>query len=96
MERRMERFILCVSPNHTMPEGMVELYPRATSAGMFDFQAHEARAREAFEGLDEAHVYISGLTVYTTSVCKVARELGIKLYLYHYDRDTNDYVCQEM
>lgn len=41
MERKIERFILCVSPNHTMPEGMVELYPRATSAGMFDFQAQK-------------------------------------------------------
>ena len=43
---------------------------------------------------DDLNVYVTGLTAATAEVVAAAAEFGINLTLWHFDRDTGDYVPQ--
>lgn len=47
-------------------------------------------------GVQEVEVYVTGLTVALIAALNAARELGIKVTLYHFDRDTGKYFRQEV
>lgn len=42
------------------------------------------------------NLYVTGLTVALVTVINICRSNNIKLTLYHYNRDTNDYFPQEV
>ena len=41
-------------------------------------------------------LYVTGLTVALVAVLNACRELGIKVWLYHYNRETGTYYSQEV
>lgn len=61
-----------------------------------DTEAMEATASKVLEGVDELHLYVTGLTVALTSVLNVCLREGIEVVLYHFDRDLGAYFPQVM
>ncbi len=49
---------------------------------------------EKLEGADSVQLYVTGLTVVTTTVMKYCFENNISLTLMHFDRDSNNYYPQ--
>lgn len=47
-------------------------------------------------GAQEIELYVTGLTVALIAVLNAARELGVRVSLYHFDRDTGKYFRQEV
>lgn len=44
----------------------------------------------------EVHLYVTGLTTVTIAALKVLKKMGLKVVAMHYNRDTDDYVSQEV
>ena len=63
---------------------------------IFDFAWQEGMARSILvdKEVDELVLYVTGLTVASFSVMNVCKELGVKLTLMHYNRDSGEYVSQ--
>lgn len=94
----MKKFILgLVSGRHSMP---VEDYVFsgeikdplnfAEMESIIDSRFQELKIQEG----DEVNVYVTGLTAATVEVINACRKNNVTLYLYHYDRDINDYKKQ--
>lgn len=49
-----------------------------------------------YVGAKALEVYVTGLTAVTVALVKVCAIYGIELTLYHYNRDTNEYVPQRV
>lgn len=56
----------------------------------------EVYASIRLQGIKELNLFVTGLTVALVAVLNVCHEKGIKVTLWHYDRDTNDYFPQEV
>lgn len=69
-----------------------------TEVNPLDVPTLETQARECLENLNitKLNLYVTGLTVALIAVLNVARELNIKVTLWHYNRETNDYYYQEV
>ena len=60
--------------------------------------ALESEAKEKLESLNitKLNLYVTGLTVALIAVLNATRELGIKVTLWHFDRESGKYYCQEV
>ncbi len=56
----------------------------------------EASAKLASLNVKAVNIYVTGLTVALIAVLNAAKNLEIKVTLYHYNRDTNSYYIQEV
>ena len=54
--------------------------------------------KEKLESLNitKLNLYVTGLTVALIAVLNATRELGIKVTLWHFDRESGKYYCQEV
>lgn len=58
----------------------------------------EAKAEEKLSDLDikQLNLYVTGLIVALIATLNSARDLGISVTLYHYNRETGEYYAQEV
>ena len=49
-----------------------------------------------YTGNDRLYLYVTGLSAALAAVIKVCAENGVKLSLLHYDRETGEYVRQDI
>lgn len=59
-----------------------------------DLPGQAAVAAAALEGVQELNLYITGLTVALVTVINHCHQQGIRLTLWHFNRDTGDYFPQ--
>ena len=69
-----------------------------TEINPLNISALELEAKNKLESLNitKLNLYVTGLTVALIAVLNVARELNIKVILWHYNKETNDYYYQEV
>lgn len=69
-----------------------------TEVDPLDVTGLEEKAKERLASLEitRLHLYVTGLTVALITVLNVARELGIKVTLWHFNRETGKYYSQEV
>ena len=69
-----------------------------TEVNPLDVAGLETEAKSRLESLNikKLSLYVTGLTVALVAVLNVARELNIKVTLWHYDRETENYYSQEV
>lgn len=69
-----------------------------TEVNPLDVITLESQAKERFASLNitRLHLYVTGLTVALIAVLNTARELGIEVILWHFDRESNNYYSQEV
>ena len=69
-----------------------------TEVNPLDVTALESQAKERLESLNitRLNLYVTGLTVALIAVLNAARELGIKVTLWHFDRESGKYYSQEV
>lgn len=69
-----------------------------TEVNPLDVTALELEAKERLTSLNitKLNLYVTGLTVALVAVLNVTRELGIKVTLWHFNRETGKYYCQEV
>lgn len=92
----------CDHASMSLCEGRHEI-PQATDGAIFGNELDplavtemETTAKEALSGLKSLNLYVTGLTVALVSVLNVCRESGIKVILYHFDRNSGTYYSQEV
>lgn len=56
----------------------------------------DAKAKLASLNIIKLNLYVTGLTVALIAVLNVARELNIKVTLWHFDRESGEYYKQEV
>lgn len=61
-----------------------------------DIQSMDNTVREVLKGVTVLHLYVTGLTVALVSVINYCHSTNIKLILWHYDRNTDDYYRQDV
>lgn len=54
------------------------------------------KIEDCLDRYNEIELYVTGLTVALVEVINACRQFGIKLTLFHYDRDTCEYYPQEV
>lgn len=69
-----------------------------TEINPLNISALELEAKNKLESLNitKLNLYVTGLTVALIAVLNVARELNIKVILWHYNKETNDYYYQKV
>ena len=69
-----------------------------TEVNPLDVAGLEATAKAKLADLDIKHLklYVTGLSVALIAALNAARELGIDVTLYHFDRETGSYYSQEV
>lgn len=69
-----------------------------TEVNPLDVSALELEAKDKLESLNitKLHLYVTGLTVALIAVLNAARELNIKMTLWHFDRESGEYYKQEV
>lgn len=69
-----------------------------TEVNPLNVSALESEAKEKLESLNitKLNLYVTGLTVALIAVLNATRELGIKVTLWHFDRESGKYYCQEV
>lgn len=69
-----------------------------TEVNPLDISGLETQAKERLASLNitRLHLYVTGLTVALIAVINVARKLGIKVTLWHFDRESGEYYKQEV
>ena len=69
-----------------------------TEVNPLDVITLESQAKERLANLNitRLHLYVTGLTVALIAVLNTARELGIEVILWHFDRESNNYYSQEV
>lgn len=67
-----------------------------TELDPLDLAGMETEAAEQLHGVVTLNLYVTGLTVALIAVLNVCREQKIKVTLYHYNRETDDYYPQEV
>ena len=67
-----------------------------SSENMFDFESMKQHIEGKLQGVDELALYVTGFTPALCEVINYCNLHNIKLTLYHFNRDINDYVKQEM
>lgn len=77
--------------------------PKATDGAIFNNELNplaveelEAEALCKLEGLETLNLYVTGLTVALVAVLNAAHRLGIKVTLYHFNRENGTYYSQEV
>ena len=79
--------------------------PEAVDGAIFDCEVNplkvaelEAEAKYKLSKLSckVLNLYVTGLTVALVAVLNSCRELGIMVWLYHYDRESGTYYSQEV
>ena len=79
--------------------------PEAVDGAIFDSEVNplkvaelEAEANYKLHtiGCKKLCLYVTGLTVALVAVLNACRELGITVWLYHYDRESGTYYVQEV
>jgi hypothetical protein len=75
--------------------------PGATDGAIFpqvinplDLGGQAATAAAALEGVQELNLYVTGLTVALVTVINHCHQQGIRLTLWHFNRDTGEYFPQ--
>ena len=69
-----------------------------TEVNPLDTAELEQTAKERLHSLDikKLNLYVTGLTVALIAVLNVAKELNIKVTLWHFDRESDEYYEQEV
>lgn len=69
-----------------------------TEVNPLDVSAIESHAKEQLADLNitKLNLYVTGLTVALIAVLNTAKELNIKVTLWHFDRETGNYYPQEV
>lgn len=69
-----------------------------TEVDPLDVVGLESQAKERLVSLNitRLHLYVTGLTVALIAVLNATRELNIKVTLWHFDRESGKYYCQEV
>lgn len=69
-----------------------------TEVNPLDTAELEQTAKERLQSLDikKLNLYVTGLTVALIAVLNVAKELNIKVTLWHFDRESDEYYEQEV
>lgn len=61
-----------------------------------DVQGLELHAMHVLNGVQDLSLYVTGLTVALIATLNACKTMGVKVCLYHFDRDTNSYYKQEV
>ena len=56
----------------------------------------EAEALRKLEGLSHLNLYVTGLTVALVAALNAARQLGVRVTLHHFNRESGAYYLQEV
>lgn len=94
------KFVLCPA-RHEMGDfwkGANSVFP-STIQNPLDFQELEAIASESLKGLqagDELNLAVTGLTTATLAVVNVCRKQGVSLVCWHYNRESGEYMPQQI
>lgn len=90
----MKNYVLCEARHNI---------PNATDGSIFnntinplDVNGLEEIAIAKLNGVDEANIYVTGLTVALIAVLNASKITGTKITLWHYNRDTDNYYSQEV
>lgn len=69
-----------------------------TEVNPLDISALESEVKKKLVSLNitKLNLYVTGLTVALIAVLNATRELGIKVTLWHFDRESGKYYCQEV
>lgn len=69
-----------------------------TEVNPLDVSGLETHAKEKLASLNitRLHLYVTGLTVALIAVLNASKELEIEVILWHFDRKSNKYYCQEV
>lgn len=69
-----------------------------TEVNPLDIIVLESHAKERLANLNitSLSLYVTGLTVALIAVLNATKELNIKVTLWHFDRETGKYYCQEV
>ena len=63
---------------------------------VFDFETMNEIIYEKLKGVSDLHLYVTGLTPALTTVINYCYLNRVNLTLYHFNRDTGEYVSQVM
>ncbi|MGN1339171.1 MAG: hypothetical protein ACI4WS_02655 [Oscillospiraceae bacterium] len=88
-----KRLALC-SGRHFIPEAEGSVFDHAVNP--LDVEGLEQEARFVLRDCTELDLFVTGLTVACVAVINACRERGIKLTLWHYDRERNEYYPQNV
>lgn len=88
-----------VQGRHEIPGVSEYIFPAdffSEPGSMFDFDRIEERVHQVLRSEVEVKLYVTGLTVALTEVIKYCYDFKIALVLYHFDRESGEYVPQYM
>lgn len=70
----------------------------ATDIDPVDVCGLERQAKEKLSNLNikELNLYVTGLTVALVAALNAAKELGIQVTLWHFNRENGEYYCQKV
>jgi hypothetical protein len=94
VELHEARYALC-DGRHPIPDAWDgSIY--GTEVDPLAVEELQAQAVEKLRGLKKVTIYVTGLTVALIAALNAARELGVEVTLYHYDRESGDYYPQKV
>ncbi len=88
----MKRRLALCAGRHYIPDAEGAVFEHAVNP--LDVEGLEQEAGHILRGCTELDLYVTGLTVACVAVINVCHKRGIKLTLYHYDRERDNYYPQ--
>lgn len=88
-----KKLVLCAG-RHFVPDADGSVFDHAVNP--VDVDGLETEAAFMLRGVDELDLYVTGLTVACVAVINACHDKGIKLTLYHFDRDRGCYYPQSV
>lgn len=88
-----KRIFGLVKGRHPLP---VEDYIFEKIEDVLDFETLEKEATEKVAGVSHVDLYVTGLTAATVAVITAVKKAGGEISLFHFDRDSGEYVRQEV
>ena len=82
---------------HEIPQIKDYIFPAdffSEPGSMFDFKRMQGRISQKLMSENEIHVYVTGLTVALVEVIKYCQDRNIILTLWHFDRESGQYIPQ--
>lgn len=80
-----------VRGRHEMP---VDDYLFDSIDNVLDFESMRREIAHRLAGVQQLHLYVTGLTAATVEVMNFCIEHNVELTLFHFDRDSQSYVAQ--
>lgn len=92
----MSKFLNLCQARHTTP--VTDSFFNYEIEDVTNISALQDFANKRLESLrvQTLNIYVTGLTVALVTVINACHSQGVKLTLWHYDRDSNDYYKQDV